>query len=136
MRLPGRILEPVERVSEILFGLIMALTVTGAVSVATADSSQIRTMLIGALGCNLAWGIIDAGMYLMACLNERGSGLQTLRAVRHARDALAAQRLIADALPPLLASVVASEQLEMMRQKLFQLPAPPAGVTVTKADGL
>jgi hypothetical protein len=32
-----RILEPVERLSEILFGLIMALTITCAVSVATAD---------------------------------------------------------------------------------------------------
>ena len=72
MRLFGRVLEPVERLSEILFGLIMALTVTSAVSVATADDMQIRTMLIAALGCNLAWGIIDAGMYLMARLGERG----------------------------------------------------------------
>ena len=72
MRLFGRVLAPVERLSEILFGLIMALTVTSAVSVATADHMQIRTMLIAALGCNLAWGIIDAGMYLMARLGERG----------------------------------------------------------------
>src|SRR4029078_250878 len=66
MRLPGRVLEPVERLSEILFGLIMALTITGAVSVATADRFAIRTMLFAALGCNIAWGIIDAGMHLMA----------------------------------------------------------------------
>jgi hypothetical protein len=65
MRLFGRVLEPVERLSEILFGLIMALTVTNAVSVATADQITIRTMLIAALGCNLVWRIIDAGMYLM-----------------------------------------------------------------------
>jgi hypothetical protein len=44
----------------------MALTITGAVSVATADHFEIRTMLFAALGCNLAWGIIDGGMYLMA----------------------------------------------------------------------
>jgi hypothetical protein len=56
VRLSGRILEPVERISEILFGLIMALTITGAVSVTTADHLQIQTMLIAALGCNLAWG--------------------------------------------------------------------------------
>ena len=72
MRLPDRVLEPVERISEILFGLIMALTITGAVSVATSDHFQIRTMLWAALGCNLAWGIIDGGMYLMARLGERG----------------------------------------------------------------
>jgi VIT1/CCC1 family predicted Fe2+/Mn2+ transporter len=67
-----RILEPIERLSEILFGLIMALTVTGAVSVTTADRLQIRAMVIAALGCNIAWGIIDGGMYLMARLAERG----------------------------------------------------------------
>jgi hypothetical protein len=72
MKLPDRVLEPVERLSEILFGLIMALTITGAVSVATADHIQIRTMLFAALGCNLPWGIIDGGMYLMARLGERG----------------------------------------------------------------
>jgi hypothetical protein len=70
MRLPDRVLEPVERLTEILFGLIMVLTITGAVSVATADHFAIRTMLFAALGCNLAWGIIDVGMYLMARLGD------------------------------------------------------------------
>src|SRR4029077_16247464 len=79
MRLPDRVLEPGERISEILFGLIMALTVTGTTSVVTADRFQIRTMLIAALGCNVAWGIIDAGMYLMARLIERGSNALLLR---------------------------------------------------------
>ena len=55
MKLPDRVLEPSERIAEILFGLIMALTVTGATSVVTADRTQIRTMLIAALGCNIAW---------------------------------------------------------------------------------
>ena len=56
MRLPTQVLEPSERVAEILFGLIMALTVTGATSVVTADRTQIRTMLIAALGCNIVTG--------------------------------------------------------------------------------
>jgi hypothetical protein len=54
-----RVLEPTDRVSEILFGLIMVLTFTGSLSVAEAGRDDVRTMLIGALGCNLAWGIID-----------------------------------------------------------------------------
>ena len=86
MRLPDRVLEPGERISEILFGLIMALTVTGTTSVVTADRFQIRTMLIAALGCNVAWGIIDAGMYLMARLIERGSNSRLLREIREAPD--------------------------------------------------
>jgi len=49
-----RVLDPVERVSEVLFGLIMVLTFTGSLSVAEAGRDDVRTMLIGALGCNLA----------------------------------------------------------------------------------
>jgi hypothetical protein len=56
----SRVLEPGERISEVLFGLIMVLTFTGSLSVAEAGREDIRTMLVGALGCNLAWGIIDA----------------------------------------------------------------------------
>ena len=105
MKLPDRVLGPAERIAEILFGLIMALTVTGATSVVTADRSQVQTMLIAALGCNVAWGVIDAGMYLMARLAERGSNALLLREVRGTADRESANRIIADALPPLLASI-------------------------------
>ena len=57
-----RVLDPLERISEVLFGLIMVLTVTASISVATQDHAGIRIMLIGALGCNFAWGIIDGGI--------------------------------------------------------------------------
>jgi hypothetical protein len=93
MKLPDRVLEPVERLSEILFGLIMALTITGAVSVATTDHIQIRTMLFAALGCNLAWGIIDGGMYLMARLGERGRNAVIARKLREAANPEDAHRM-------------------------------------------
>jgi hypothetical protein len=67
-----RVLEPIDRVSEVLFGLIMVLTFTGSLSVAEAGRSEVRTMLIGALGCNLAWGIIDGVLYLMAAWRKKG----------------------------------------------------------------
>jgi VIT1/CCC1 family predicted Fe2+/Mn2+ transporter len=123
-----------DRISEVLFGLIMVLTYTSTLSVVTADRIQIRTMLIGALGCNLAWGIIDAGMYLMARLHEQGRNILTLRAAREASDPNAAQDAIADAMPALLASVMPREQLESMRQKLRQLPDPPPRPFLTKSD--
>src|SRR6478752_4698373 len=43
----------------------------------------------------------------------------------HAPDLQAAQRIAADALPPMLASVMPPEHLELMRQKLHLLPKPP-----------
>jgi len=68
-----RILDPVSRISEILFGLIMALTITTTLSAATAGRDEVRTLLAGALGCNVAWGLVDAVMYLMTALTERGA---------------------------------------------------------------
>jgi hypothetical protein len=66
-----RVLDPIDRALEVLGGVIMVLTFTGALSVSRAGEADVREMLIGSLGCNLAWGIIDAIMYLMNCLAAR-----------------------------------------------------------------
>src|SRR5512136_1834108 len=113
-----RPLDPVDRVSEVLFGLIMVLTFTGSLSVADAGRDDIRAMLIGALGCNLAWGIIDGVLYLMGCLAEKGRDLMTFRAVRKAADPEQARRLIAEALPGVVASILGPAELEAMRLRL------------------
>jgi VIT1/CCC1 family predicted Fe2+/Mn2+ transporter len=121
-----RVLEPNERISEVLFGLIMVLTFTGSLSVAEAGREDIRTMLIGALGCNIAWGIIDGVLYLMGSLAAKGRNLMTLHAVLKADDPQRAQRLISDALPSVIASILQPAELETMRQRLQKLPEPPA----------
>jgi len=131
-----RVLEPIDRVSEILFGLIMVLTFTGSLSIAEAGRDDVRTMLIGALGCNLAWGIIDGVLYLMGCLAEKGRGLLTFRAVRKAADSKEAQRLIADALPSVVASVLEPVEMESLYKRLKQLPEPPDHVRLRKDDWL
>lgn len=131
-----RVLDPIDRVSEVLFGLIMVLTFTGSLSVAQAGRDEIRAMLVGALGCNLAWGIIDAVLYLMGCLAEKGRGLLTLRAVRKTSDPQRAQRIIADALPPVVAAVLQTAELEAMRRRLKELPEPPDRARLRKDDWL
>src|SRR3954447_4722348 len=97
-----RVLDPIDRFSEILFGLIVVLTFTGSISAAEQGRQEIRTLLIAAIGCNLAWGMVDGVMYLLACLAERGRGLLAIRAVRQASDAEAAHRAISESLPPLV----------------------------------
>lgn len=129
-----RVLEPVERVSEVLFGLIMVLTFTGSLSVAEAGREDVRVMLIGALGCNIAWGIIDGVLYLMGCLAEKGRDLMTYRAVRKAGDPKKAQTLIANALPSVLASVVQPAELEAMHQRLQRLPEPSERAHLSGSD--
>src|SRR6187402_450862 len=90
-----RVLDPADRIAEVLFGLIMVLTFTGSLSVAEAGREDIRAMLIGALGCNIAWGIIDGVLYLMGSLAEKGRDLAAYRAVQSAATPQEAERRIA-----------------------------------------
>jgi hypothetical protein len=131
-----RVLDPIDRVSEVLFGLIMVLTFTGSLSVADAGRDDVRTMLIGALGCNVAWGIIDAMLYLMGCLAEKGQSLTTYLAVLRATDSQKAQRIIADSLPTAIASILEPAELETMRRRLMQLPEPPERPRLSKDEWL
>jgi len=131
-----RPLEPMDRIAEVLFGLIMVLAFTGSFSVAESGREEVRAMLLGALGCNLAWGIIDGVMYLMACLAEQGRGILALRAVRAAADPGEAHRVISDALPPAVAASMQPAELEMIRQRLLQLPQPTARPRLSRTDWL
>src|SRR5688572_19305312 len=101
-----RVLEPHERIFEVLFGLMMVLPFTGSLSIDEATRIDVRTMLTGALRCDLAWGIIDGVLYLMGCLAEKGRSLKTLRAVRQAAKPEQAHQIIADASPAPLAAVL------------------------------
>ena len=89
-------LDPASRLGEILFGLIMVLTVTLTASVIMIQEGTkgARQLLIAAIGCNIAWGIIDAVMYLMNCLTENTTRTRFLRAIKSAPDPQSATRLV------------------------------------------
>jgi VIT1/CCC1 family predicted Fe2+/Mn2+ transporter len=131
-----RVLEPIERVQEILFGLIMVLTFTGSLSVAEAGREDVRTMLIGALGCNVAWGVIDAVFYLMGCLADTGRRHAALVAARAAQDAAEARRHVAAALPPLVVQVLQPAELDSIRARVSALPAPEGPPRLAGEDWL
>jgi hypothetical protein len=129
-----RVLDPSERSAEVLFGVIMVLTFTGSLSAATSGREEVRTMLIGAVGCNLAWGIVDAIMYLMGALNDRGRRLFLLRRVLGDADARRAVALVADYLPPLIVSVLTTDELDAIRRRLAALPFPARRPALTRED--
>jgi hypothetical protein len=137
-RASRRVLEPAERIAEVLFGLIMVLTFTGSLSVAEAsaspESGDVRAMLIGALGCNLAWGVIDGLFYLMGCLAEKGRNLATYKAVFASTTPEEGRSLIAGALPPVIASLIQPAELDSLYQRALELPAPPTHVRLDFRD--
>jgi hypothetical protein len=131
---PGRerVLDPIERASEAIFGVLMAMTFTGSLSAATSGREEIRTMLVTALGCNIAWGLTDAVMYLVAVVVEKRRRVTLLRSVRKTTDVGEARRLIADELPERLASGVQEETFEAIRKAL--VAAPEATTTLSARD--
>jgi len=117
-----RLLDPVDRISEVLFGLIMAVTIVGSLSIASAGQAEVRTVLIGALGCNVAWGLVDAVMYVVRTATERARLRTLARRIRES-DPGAGVRLIAKALPDHLAPIVGASEIEGMRARLLARPA-------------
>jgi hypothetical protein len=130
-----RLLDPVARVSEILFGLIMALTFTATLNATTARPDDVRSLLIATLACNVAWGLVDAVMFLIATLAERGRNLATVRAVQSATPE-DARAILAGALPPLLAQLMNLADVERLRQGILGLAAYPERPKLERNDWL
>ena len=119
------VLSPVDRVSEVLFGLFMALTFVGAVSVAETGPEQIHELFVTSLGCNLAWGLVDAVMYLVRTITERGRALTLVRSVREAPNAEAGRTHLEHALSRAVAGFVSSAEVEAIRGRVVALPSVP-----------
>ncbi len=118
-------LSPIDRVSEMLFGLLMALTFTGAVSVAESGQGAIRTMFVAALGCNLAWGLVDAVMYLVRTVTERGRMITLVLGVKGAPDEQAGRALVEQSMSHVAAGLVSAAEVEAVRARVFALRSVP-----------
>ena len=103
----------------------MVLTFTSSISVAESGRAETRSVLVAALGCNLAWGIVDAAFYLMSRGIAHARGLRILRTIRENRDQPLIQRLILDALPGPVSAVLTPSEVEELRERLARHPDPP-----------
>ena len=127
-------LSPIDRISEILFGLIMALTFTCTISVIDADHAVVRDMLIGALGCNIAWGLVDAVMYLLMTLTEKERGYSVFRFVKSTSDTGEARDYIRDAMPPVISERMTDQEVDGIRKKLLEIHEEKRAVKLTWRD--
>jgi VIT1/CCC1 family predicted Fe2+/Mn2+ transporter len=119
------ILTPLDRNAEILFGLFMCLTFTGTLGAATAGHEEVRTMMIAAIGCNTAWGMVDGVMYVLRALVTRGYTLRLVREVRAASDPARERAIVAAELSPLVRSAIGTEGVDRIRSEIHGLAAVP-----------
>jgi hypothetical protein len=121
----GSALDPISRISEVLFGLIMVLSFTGSISVVSDGKAEIKELLWAALGCNLAWGIIDAVFYLMSRLFEKGHGYSVLKKLKSLNDKAEGRKLLTDELPPVLSAILKPEEVDQLQERLINLEDVP-----------
>ena len=128
----GAVLDPVDRSSEVLFGLIMALTFTTTFEVATAGRADVRTMLIGALGCNVAWGLVDGVMFVVTRSVEKHRFHSRIRAVQAASPA-DAPRILAEEVGEGWQLLLDPRELERLAERARALALPPTP-RLTRSD--
>lgn len=129
----GRVLDPLERSSEIMFGLIMALTFTCTVSVVSSSRNDIITMLAAALSCNIAWGLVDGGMYVLTALVTRGRNRSLIEAIRNG-DPSEARRILLEKLPRGAEDLLTSQDLDRLLQGIAASPMLPQSAVPTSED--
>jgi hypothetical protein len=123
---------------EVLFGLIMTLTFTLAAGLVIEEEGRegVRAMLVGILGCNLAWGIIDGVLYVVGRLFERGRMRRAGLQVRESSSNQDALRIVANELDELLAPVTDEQQRHDLYQTVIQRlkSAPPTPNRISRDD--
>jgi hypothetical protein len=92
-----RHLDPGDTLSELIFGLLMVLTFTlGARLLGPDEPTDGRELLVAAIGCNIAWGIIDGFLFVLGRIFERLRVASMVQSLRTARDEPAAMAMLRD----------------------------------------
>lgn len=113
------VLDPVDRASEVIFGLLMAMTFVGTLGAVEGGREELRTLLLAALGCNLAWGIADAVMYLVGIATEARRERALLLRLHAGVDAATGRRIVSEGLPSAVAASLDDGDLERLRLRLL-----------------
>ena len=120
-RFVPRYLDPASRLGEVLFGLIMVLTMTLTAGLTVAEGKEgVRQLLLAAIGCNVAWGVIDAVMYIMNCITVRNGKIRLIEAVQRAPDTASALTLIRNEIEPELQDLLEPDDAEKMNLSVLK----------------
>lgn len=118
----ARWIEPVDMLAEAIYSVLIVMTFTmafnafgGSTAVGAAvDAVRVSQLLGAAIGCAVAWGLIDGVMHILTSLFERAEGLRLARAVQTAPSTDAAVTLIGGELDPRLARITTDEERRLL----------------------
>ena len=127
------VLDPIARMSEIIFGLLMALSFTGTMSAAVAAGDKVGGVLVAALGCNVAWGIVDGVMFVLTTAVARARHLHLVKLLRSS-PLPEARRILVESIPEKLGSVFAEAESDALLARIRAVPATARERIVTLSD--
>jgi len=134
-RFVHRYLDHASRLGEILFGLIMALGIIGAVRLGMDDLSN-RSMFIAILGCNLAWAVVDGVMFVLVSLFDKGRRHRIAREIQGTPSDEKALEMIQRELGRDLDALASPEALKQFYGEVLRRirTAGPLKVSLTKEE--
>jgi hypothetical protein len=123
----SRLLDPLDRLVESIYSVLIVLTFTLAYRVADAQgvlanetiSQLMRNLFWASFGCAVAWGLIDGVMYVLTSVFERGQEARLLRLVRGAPTPEAGEAVIAEQLDDSLGQIMTEEERAALSRSLY-----------------
>jgi VIT1/CCC1 family predicted Fe2+/Mn2+ transporter len=129
-----KLLSPVDRISETLYGVIITLTFTCTIEIAETDSAQKKLMLYAAIGCNIAWGIVDGVMYVLTRYAWKRNKLEILRLIQETKNPHNVREIISDEMSELVVPHLKTDDLENVMQALLKVPHMPQIYSTIRED--
>lgn len=122
----GKLLDPIDRLAEAIYSILILLTFTLAYRVATVNEpaaqiprEYVNDLLLAAVSAILAWGLIDGVMHILLELFQRGERHRMLRQIQTAPDEQAAIAIIADELDYVLEPISGAEERATLYHNVF-----------------
>jgi VIT1/CCC1 family predicted Fe2+/Mn2+ transporter len=107
----------------------MVLSFTCTISISASGRQEVRELLIAAIGCNFAWGLVDAIMYLMEVVIERSRGILNINSIKKSTNKSDSRQITRDNFPPFISEQLDDDEIDKLNEKIKKLPE----ITLKKA---
>lgn len=112
--------------------MVLDFTLIAGFTAGTGEQA-VRHLLIAALGCNVAWGVIDGALYIMGSLTQRRQRRHFLLGLRHGSGESEAFSKLSGQIDPLLEPATSAEDrahiCHVLLPLVAQIQLPAANIT-------
>lgn len=127
LNLLGRMLDPIDWLSEAIYSVLIILTFTLAYRIIIFQGNPLQTdsatyavdLLFAALGAALAWGLIDGVMYVLLEVLQRSERHRLLQQLQAAGSEQEGVELLADELDYIFEPISSEEERRLLYRKAF-----------------